>query len=40
MTFWNGAGNVVSKDISSNVVAGGNPCRVIKNFVTLSSSSQ
>ena len=25
-----GAGSVVTKDISSNVIAVGNPCRVIK----------
>lgn len=27
-----GAGSVVNKDISSNVVAVGNPCKVLKNI--------
>ncbi len=27
-----GAGSVVTKDISSNVVAVGNPCRVLRNI--------
>ena len=28
-----GAGSVVTKDIPSNVVAVGNPCRVVKEFL-------
>ena len=28
-----GAGSVVTKDIPSNVVAVGNPCKVLKNIV-------